>query len=166
MTESLTKLSDDIKPYLDKFQSKLDKDPNKSIIKSNKFSQGAKYLPIEVLETLLDSLYQGLWKIENLQWKQDLNAVTVSLDLAVFHPVAHIWITRAGIGSVPVEISKETKIISSKALHKNIPAAKSFAFRNAVQSLGRRFGRNLNRDIDTKIFVDTENFKSIFDEKD
>ena len=36
--------------------------------------------------------------------------------------------------------------IKSDAIRKNAPAAKSQALRNAAQSLGAIFGRNLNRD--------------------
>ena len=159
--ENIIKESD-YKPFLDDFAKKLNKQVNPKVVKINRFSQGAKYVPISVLESALDSLFMGLWKTENMKYSVDLNSIIVSLDVSVFHPIAKIWITRTGIGAVPIEISKETHELSSKALHKNVPAAKSYAFRNAVLSLGRRFGRNLNREFDFNFTPDTENFGDKF----
>lgn len=151
-----------VKPYLDNFMEKLNADPNTKAIKKNPFANNAKYIPIEILESALDSIFRGLWKVENVKYSVELNSIVVSLDLSVFHPISMIWITRSGIGAMPIEQDKKTKELNNKALHKNVPAAKSFAFRNAVQSLGRRFGRNLNRDMDFSFKADTSNFDQTF----
>lgn len=162
----LAEFDANVKPLLDDFMKKLSLKPNEKVIKTNPFSQNAKYIPIEVIESALDSIFQGLWKVDNLQCSIQINSIVVSLDLHVLHPITRTWLTRSGIGAVPVELDKVTKEVNSKALHKNVPAAKAFAFRNAAQSLGRRFGRNLNRSFDFNFTEDTSNFKSIFDEKD
>lgn len=154
------------KPFLDEFAKKLNKQPNPKVIKTNRFSQGAKYIPISVLESAMDSLFMGLWKTENMTYSIELNSIIVTMDVSVFNPVAKTWITRTGIGAVPIEISKATGELSAKALHKNAPAAKAYAFRNAVLSLGRRFGRNLNREFDFNFTPDTENFNDKFLNKD
>jgi len=160
-THDLEAIEKEFKPLLDAFGKKLNEKPNSAIVKTNKYAGNAKYVPIQYMEALLDKLFMGLWEVVNINHTIDVNSVTVTLDLRVFHPVARIWITRAGIGSVPVEISKDTGKISSKALHKNVPAAKSFAFRNAAQSLGSRFGRNLNRENEITYTEDTNNFNPL-----
>lgn len=148
----------EFKPLLDGFQEKLSDKPDPKIVKT---FHGFKFLPIEVIEGRLDSIYSGLWKIDNLSYSIEINAVVVKLDLHVFHPVAKVWITRSGVASVPVQLDRDTQIIKSTALQKNIPAAKAIATKNAAQSLGRHFGRNLNRGWDVPFKPDTSNFENI-----
>ena len=155
----LEKFEQEFKPLLDKFMEKLNMDVRKAAIKQN---NGVNYLPIEIVEAALDSIFQGNWKIDNLHYSIEINSVVVSLDLSVLHPVSKLWITRSGIGSVPVQMNKQTNQINPMALQKNLPAAKAFAFKNAAQSLGRRLGRNLNRGNDIPFISDSSNFDSIF----
>ncbi len=148
----------EIKPLLDNFQQKVNETPDPRIVKT---FNNVKFLPIEVIEGRLDSIYQGLWKVDNLKYSIEINAVVVSLDLNVFHPIAKIWITRSGVASVPVQLDRNTQIIKPTALQKNIPAAKAIAMKNAAQSLGRHFGRNLMRGWDVPYKEDSSNFSNI-----
>jgi hypothetical protein len=154
----LAGLEEQFKPLIDNFQKKLSEPPDPKIVKT---MQGFKYIPVEIIEAKLDKYYSGLWKTENLKYSIEINSVAVSLDLHVFHPVAKNWIVRTGIASVPVQLDRETKVIKQTALQKNLPAAKAIAFKNAAQSLGRSFGRNLNRGFDVPFREDTYNFKDI-----
>lgn len=119
--------------------------------------QGNEYVPIQVQEAKLDDIYNGLWQVRNMSIQLIANEVVTSLELGVFHPIAKEWIWRSGIGSVPVQQAKGSKIrdmVDTKipnALQKNAPASKAFAFKNACQSLGVTFGRELNRSLEEDI---------------
>lgn len=156
-------LEKDFKPLLDAFQGKLNTKPDQRIVKTFK---GAKYIPIEIMEAIMDKYFAGAWEIANLKYSIELNAVVVSLDVRFFHPIRHTWVTRSGIGSVPVQLNRGEKAIGpdtikGDALQKNLPAAKSIAFKNACQSIGRAMGRNLNRRDDPGYQSDDENFSHI-----
>ncbi len=79
------------------------------------------------------------------------DSVVISVHLKVYHPILKEWLIYAGVGAVPIELEKgasplQFDQIKSKALHKNIPAAKSFAVSNAAKSIGKIFGSDLNND--------------------
>lgn len=134
------------------FQQQLSKQPVKGQVKSqNLGGKDVKYLPIGEIEKLLDETYFGLWQITNLHHHLTLNAIVVELELEVFHPVGKVWIKRAGIGAIKVQLNRDANSmdvtqIKADALQKGAPAAKAMALKNAAQSLGVRFGRDLNRD--------------------
>lgn len=135
------------KKELAKFQAILDQHPPKDAIL---VKDKVPYCSISYLEQTLDTLYLGLWEKRNITTQLLTNEIVVSMEVRVFHPVFQDWIARTGIGAVPIQQSKgskisemvETKIMN--AIHKNAPAAHAFAFKNAVQSLGNIFGRNLS----------------------
>lgn len=111
---------------------------------------GVNYLPIGYVESKLDSIYSGLWSIENIHTTIMLNSILVELELKVYNFIIGQWITRAGVGAVPVQLQKDKKVITPEdiqtfAIQKGAPAAKAFALKNAAQSLGVIFGRNINR---------------------
>lgn len=157
----LENLEREFAPLLEAFRKKLADPIDPKIVKK---LRGIKYVPIEVIEQRLDTIYNGLWSVENLHYSVEINSVVVSLDLKVFHPVARVWMTRSGIASIPVQVDAGDKsanpIPKPTALQKNMPAAKAIAVKNAAQSLGRHFGRNLNRSWDVP-HKDTE---SVFDD--
>jgi len=129
---------------------KIKKNPN-ILIKKDEVYQQLQYLTIAEIEQQLDNVFAGLWSIENLEYSVIANAITVKLDLKVFHPVAKIMITRSGVGANPIQLKKGEKVMSFEsiqfdAIKKGLPAAKATALKNAAQSLGSFFGRNLNRD--------------------
>lgn len=134
---------------IEKFNMLLNREPAKKQVKVNKFADGAKYLPIRFLEQKLDELFFGLWRSEVTDTKVVGNEYVVTVQVSYFHPVASQWISRTGVGSVPIQQKKGAAItdLDAKyinALQKNAPAAKAFAFKNAVKSIGPIFGRNLN----------------------
>lgn len=147
-----------------KFNETLNKPPRPEWIKSNRYSQNAKYLPIRIVENMLRSIF-GIYQVEMIGAPHILgNCVVVSVHLKVLHPVLGEWLTYAGTGAVPIELKatktdKEGKVleegarnaldferINLKALHKNVPAALSFAVSNAAKKIGKRFGSDLNND--------------------
>lgn len=136
---------------IEEFQKFLNKAPDKREIKTNPYAGNSLYIPIAVIEQRLDEMYAGLWSIDGLTVEVIANSVVCILTLKVVHPVAKMMIRRSGIGAIPIQLNKGEKemsfsTIKSDAIRKNAPAAKAQALRNAAQSLGAIFGRNLNRD--------------------
>lgn len=136
---------------IEQFQVFLNKAPDKREIKKNPYAGNSQYIPIAVIEQRLDEMYAGLWSYDNIKLEVVANSVLCTLTLEVMHPVAKMLIRRGGVGAIPIQLNKDEKemsfaTIKSDAIRKNAPAAKSQALRNAAQSLGVIFGRNLNRD--------------------
>jgi hypothetical protein len=144
-------------PVLLQFNNYLNKPPKLEWVKVNKHAQNAKYLPIRIVESLLRSFF-GVYQVEmNGQPHIIGNSVVVSVQLKVFHPILKEWLTYAGVGAVPIQLEQganplEFDKIKAKALHMNIPAAKSFAVSNAAKALGRIFGSDLNNDEISQIY--------------
>ena len=69
--------------------------------------------------------------------------------MRVFNPIAGGWLSYPGVGAVPIELKggsdpTDFSQINPKALHKNVPAALSFAISNAAKKIGKLFGSHLN----------------------
>lgn len=134
---------------LSTFKSLINTDPRKEWIKQNPYSQNAKYLPIRIVEELLSKVFP-FWQVEqNGEAKILGNSVVISVTLKVYHPILDQWLSYAGIGAVPIEVKKgahptDFTQINPKAMHKNVPAALSFAVNNASKKIGRVFGSHLN----------------------
>jgi len=136
---------------IEQFQMFLNKAPAKGEIKTNQYAGNSQYIPIAVIEQRLDEMYAGLWSVDTCQIQVIANSVVCTLCLKVMHPIAKMILRRSGVGAIPIQLNKgESEMsfstIKSDAIRKNAPAAKSQALRNAAQSLGAIFGRNLNRE--------------------
>lgn len=148
---------------LSEFKKLVNTNPRPSWVKSNRFANNAKYLPIGIVEELLSGIFP-FWQVEHHGEAKILgNSVVVSVHLKVFNPLLGQWQTYAGIGAVPIELESpkfnehgeqtsgarnnvDFERINSKAMHKNVPAALSFAVNNAAKKIGKLFGSHLNRD--------------------
>lgn len=135
--------------------------PRKSWVKVNKYSQNAKYLPIRIVEELLTGIFP-FWQVEQVGTPKILgNSVVISVNLKVYNPLINQWLSYAGVGAVPIELEKpgfnklgeqisgarnniDFEYINAKAMHKNVPAALSFAVNNAAKKIGKLFGSHLN----------------------
>ena len=149
MSEDITLIYGKGNPFIEKFQMMLNQHPGKSEVKVNKMANNSEYVPIDIIEGLLDGLYNGLWQTENFRTSNIANEIVGSIDLKVFHPVAKEWLTRTGAASVMVQIAKDMPLaLENKiknTLTKDYPHLKAECIKNAAKSLGVRFGRNLNR---------------------
>lgn len=135
---------------LNNFQTKVNRKPRANNIKRNDLTR-SNYLDIEYIEATLDEVYMGVWQTHSFVTQVVANELVGSMILEVFHPVANHWIRRVGSASVPIQFKKNSDItdISNKiknALVKNAPTLKSECLKNAAKSLGKRFGRDLNRE--------------------
>jgi len=141
------------------FTGRMAKQPKKSQIKINEFAGNSRYLPIGHLEAMLDEYFFGLWQTKDFRYQMVANEIVGSIELSVYHPAAKIWITRTGAAAVMIQFEakkddKGNKIKSDimdyrgkilNTLVKDFPHLKASCLSNAVKSLGKVFGRDLNR---------------------
>jgi hypothetical protein len=140
----------DIKVRLEKFLAMLNQEPDKAwLVKS---ADGkAQTLGISFVENELDTVFFGLWSVENVTYQQIINEVVCTVELVLTHPITGKEIRRAGFASTvitqdsgaPLSSFQDTK--KKNSLDLAFPKMKSEAIKNAAQSLGKRFGRDLNR---------------------
>ena len=133
----------------------LHKEPSDKETKKNKMANDSEYLPISFLEMTLDEIFFGLWQTKNFQTQAIANEIVGSIELYYFHPVAKTWLIRVGAAAVQVQMKSVEKggdgditNIRNKitnTLTKDYPHLKADCFRNACLSLGKTFGRDLNR---------------------
>lgn len=160
----------DLREQIEKFNNFLNNcDPSEENLRQvpiGKDSKGnnvhAQYVPIEIHQNFLDMIF-GEWHEENARWERVMNEVAFTMDLVVLSPITNRLIRRTGAGAAPIQQKKlpdenqpgkmrsarldefqETKQMN--ALQSALPAAKAFAFTNACKSLGKQFGRDLNRE--------------------
>lgn len=98
----------------------------------------------------LDEMFFGLWETTDFRWQVMGNEVVGSLTLRVFHSIEKIWLSRTGAAAAMIRQAKGAKItdIDAKlhnALGMDFPRLKADCLTNAARSLGKMFGRDLNR---------------------
>lgn len=139
---------------LEKFIKFVDKTPPTNEIKINKYANNTKYLPISFVEMTLDEIFLGLWSTKNFNFQVVANEIVGTIDLEVYHPTAQKWITRSGCAAVQIQQSQGASITEidkkiKNTLEKDFPHLKADCIKNAAKSIGKLFGRDLNRkDID------------------
>jgi hypothetical protein len=111
------------------------------------------YIPISEIENQLDTIFLGQWQSEITQTIIVGNEIVMNVKVGVLHPITKEWIWRAGTGAAMIRQKSGSKIsdIDGKipnAVEMDAPHAKADAIKNAVQSLGDFFGRNLRRKIE------------------
>lgn len=147
------------------FQNLLNRDVDETRVKINTMANNAKYVPVDVVEQLLDELYSGLWQTVNFKYEVVVNEVIGSIDLQVFHPIAKQWISRTGAASVLIQTQKDKPITSEfkikNTLVKDFPHLKAECLKNAAKSFGCVFGRNLNRGQENDFTYISEKVESI-----
>lgn len=157
----MTKLSRVIKnPTLrndiDQYLLAVNTEPPKGIIKNHPMASGVKYIAIGDIENLLTKVFQQ-WRVEILNSGQLLNAIFVSVRLHYMHPVTGEWTFQDGIGAQAIQVDKGQNAsnlgaIKSNAVMLSLPAAKSYAIKDAAEHIGKAFGRDMNRK-DTMAFT-------------
>jgi hypothetical protein len=108
----------------------------------------------------LDELFFGQWKTENFKWSPVANEIQGALELVVIHPVTGYEIRRTGAASIVIMVDRAPENLAGQernqwalnpsnkkpnALDMAFPKLKSECLKNAAQSLGPIFGRDLNR---------------------
>lgn len=126
----------------------LNQEPNKKWIKEHPFAKNVKYISIEKLEFMM-SYFFGEWHVELLREGILANSLYAAVRVHYKHPKGE-WRWSDGIGAVPIQIAKGAAAtdftqMNSSAVQIGLPAAESYAFKDAVEKLGRIFGKDLNR---------------------
>jgi len=140
----LQKMSEQLQDYL----SVVNYQPPKSQIEAHPLIQNHTHLPISFVEMHLDRIFIAGW-----DWIKDSGGLIVtqhtvifSGTLSVVHPVTMRENKRNGVGSMPI-IWKDDVTGGDIANAEGIAAsiARSMAIKNACKSIGKLFGRELNR---------------------
>jgi hypothetical protein len=135
---------------LEGFNKMLNEQPDEKEIKTNKFAGNSKYLPISFVQMKLDELFVGLWRTKNFRYEVVANELIGSITLEYFHPFAKVWIEREGAAAVMIQQSSGADLtdISAKiknTLGKDQPHLLASCITNAARSIGKVFGRDINR---------------------
>lgn len=152
-------MTDNIKLQLQDFQARLNKEPEVSELELTP-DKRAKTLPISFIEMTLDELFLGQWDTMNYTTKVISNEVCGELELVVTHPITGREIRRSGAAAIIIQVDKAPDELKGKdrnqwaidvlnkkpnALDLGYPKLKAECVKNAAQSLGKVFGRDLNR---------------------
>jgi len=138
----------------------------------------AKTVYISHIEMTLDEYFFGLWETVNFRWQVVQNEIVGSIDLVMIHPVSGVRYSRTGAAAIQIMVDKypnepaaeESKFwkkqdwdnyrkeknrwaldVENKkqnALDMGFPKLKADCVKNAALSIGKLFGRDINRDID------------------
>lgn len=115
----------------------------------NKTKIPVKYLPIERVEWLLTNIFIS-WKFEILREGLIANSVFVTGKLHYKNPISGDWEWMDGTGAQPLQTESgagatEFDKIKSSAVQIGLPAAESYAIKDAAEKLGKLFGKDMNR---------------------
>ena len=118
-------------------------------VAGQKITEQLPYITIQRVETLLTAIFQE-WKVEVMDSGQLFNSVYVHARLHYKSPLDGTWKFHDGLGAVGVQTDKgaaasDLNAIKQDAVMKALPAAKSYAIKDAAEHLGKLFGRDLNR---------------------
>jgi hypothetical protein len=118
-------------------------------IKKHPFAANVTYIPIEKVEFLLTRIFQQ-WKAEVISYSQLFNSVACHVRLHYLNPVDGKWSFQDGLGAVGIQTNagaaaSDLTAIKQDAVMKALPAAESYAIKDAAEKLGELFGKNLNR---------------------
>lgn len=144
---------------LQKFQQMLNGTPDVSGIEKTPDLK-AQTLVISHVETTLDEMFFGHWRTENFKWERMANEVVGSIDLVVIHPISGYELRRSGAASIVIMVDRAPQNLDNiernrwalnadnkkpNALDLAFPKLKTECIKNAALSLGKLFGRDLNR---------------------
>jgi len=140
----------------DEFLQVVNQEPPKAFIKDHPMAKGVKYMPIDKVELMLTKMFQH-WNVEILREGQMLNSVFVTVRLHYRHPLSGKMTFQDGVGAMTIQVDKGENAsnlgaIKSNAIMLGLPAAKSYAIKDAAENIGKVFGRDLNRK-DTMAFT-------------
>lgn len=144
------------KVLLQEFQRRLNMEPDAREFEPTPDGK-ARTLPISFVQMTLDELYLGLWESSNPSYQQIFNEVVATVCLTVTHPVTGEKMRRTGWASVVITQDKDALVsefnVTKKknALDLAFPKLGAEAFKSAAQSLGKIFGRDINRKL-TDVF--------------
>ncbi len=154
MTKSLISIvDDDVKieklVQRDQFLQVVNTTPPDAWLKEHPLAKGVKYIPIERIELLLTRIFQQ-WHVEIRREGQLANSIFVTVRLHYLDPLTNEFVWQDGTGAAPIKTDKgasaaDMSSIKNDAVMTGLPAAESFAIKDAAEKIGRLFGKDLNR---------------------
>ena len=144
---------------LQKFQQLLNAEPDPAGVELTP-DKKASTLVISHIEMTLDEIYFGHWRTENFKWSTIANEVQASLELVVTHPISGFELRRVGAASVIIMVDRVPDGVTgidrnrwalnpdnkkANAMDLAFGKLKAECLKNAALSLGKVFGRDLNR---------------------
>lgn len=134
---------------VDKYLAIVNSNPPKSFMQAHPTAKNVKYIPIDKIEWLLTRLFQK-WHVEILREGTMFNSVFVVIRLHYYNPVTKEWEQQEGVGAVGMQTAKgaaaaDMNQILGDAVMKGLPAAESYAVKDAAEKIGRLFGKDMNR---------------------
>jgi hypothetical protein len=129
------------------FKKMLRHQPKQSWVKEHPLYKGVKYIPIYITERLLDHLFDR-WSVEVVSFNIIVNSIAVHVRLRAWKD--GVEYVHDGLGAVPIQTKSGASPIDhnsvlTDAVMKALPAAKSFALKDASDHLGEIFGRSISR---------------------
>jgi hypothetical protein len=121
-------------------------------------------IAISHVEMQLDEVYFGHWSFKMEKVEQIYNEVYGYGTLTVIHPVSGMEIHRSGMAAIQMTQDANSSLADfsttkkKNALDLTIPKLKAECLKNAAKSLGKYFGRDLNRAVEdtfTPEIIDT-----------
>jgi hypothetical protein len=123
---------------VNQFNLILNQEPKKEWIRTITGTD-VKYIPIGILEWQMTSIF-GQFKYEVKSVLVINNSVSVVVRVHYYNPVLDCWEWADGGGAAPLLASDgDMSVVLA------LPAAKTFAVKDAVEPLGKIFGKDLNR---------------------
>lgn len=133
----------------DQFNLLMNQQPEQKWILTNAYAGNSKYIPIGILETLLQRIFKE-FRVEVMREGTMFNSVYVTIRLHYLHPVSGEWGFHDGVGSAQIQTKSgaspaDLANINNNAVMMALPMAKSYAIKDACDHFGKLFGRDLNR---------------------
>ncbi len=156
----LAKNSVELKTEQKAVVSLLNEEPPKEWVKENSYANNAKYLPIDKVEYLLNSIFPCKYKIEITDKGVAFNAVYVTVRVHYIDLVSNEWRFHDGIGAKEIQVKSgsspaDLQNINKSAVAMAFPIAETEAIKDACHKFGRLFGSDLNRK-DTALYESAE----------
>lgn len=126
----------------------LNQEPANEWVKLHPISK-VKYIPIERIEWLLTRIFIQ-WSIEVKEVKLIANSVAVCVRLHYQDPISGNRFWQDGVGAQPLQTDKgaganDWTKIKSASVQMALPAAESYAIKDAAEKIGKLFGKDMNR---------------------
>jgi hypothetical protein len=127
----------------------LNQPPPEQWLSEHPMIKGYKYLSVQRVEWLMTRIY-GKYQTIVKDVKVLANSVTVTVSVSVTNPVTGELEYQDGVGACPIQTDKgagamDWNFAKSDGVMKALPAAKSYAFKDACESFGKIFGKDLGR---------------------
>lgn len=140
---------DENKAKANDLQVILNHEPPANWVKANDHANGSCYLPIDKVEYLLTRLFIKWW-VQVLDYKVIANSCAVHIRLFYIDPITGETLSQDGLGAAPMQTEKGAGAtnfdkIKNAAVQMALPAAETYAIKDAAEKIGRIFGKDLNR---------------------